>query len=67
MQVLDVISVRIQNAWFSVRDEESGQALVEYALIVSLIALVSIGVVTVLGDNIAGIFDRAASSIPGTP
>ncbi len=37
----------------------------EYALIVSLIALVAIGAVTLLGDNIKGIFEDAASSIPG--
>ena len=63
--LIDVIAARIQNAWFAARDEESGQALVEYALIVSLIALVAIGAVTLLGDNIKGIFEDAASSIPG--
>jgi Flp pilus assembly pilin Flp len=31
---------------------EEGQALVEYALILSLIAVVSIGVLTLLGGNI---------------
>jgi len=65
MHLIDVIAARIQNAWFAARDEESGQALVEYALIVSLIALVAIGAVTLLGDNIKGIFNDAASSIPG--
>jgi membrane protein len=39
MQVLDSMFVRAQNAWFAFRDEESGQTLVEYALIISLVAL----------------------------
>lgn len=34
---------------------EDGQALVEYALIISLIAVVCIGVLTVLGHNVSGI------------
>ena len=42
MQVFDSIFVRAQNAWFAFRDEESGQTLVEYALIISLVALACI-------------------------
>ena len=44
------------------RDEE-GQGLAEYALILALIAIVVIGVVTVLGNNISGIISRIGSSI----
>ena len=35
MRFFQEIAVRTQNAWFSLRDEESGQTLVEYALIVA--------------------------------
>jgi Flp pilus assembly pilin Flp len=43
---LNAAVVRAQNAWFRVRDDESGQTLVEYALI---IAIVSLGAVLALG------------------
>ena len=44
-------------------DREEGQGLAEYALILALIAIVVIGVVTVLGNNISGIISRIGSSI----
>ena len=42
----NAVVVRAQNVWFRARDEESGQTLVEYALI---IAIVSLGAVLALG------------------
>jgi pilus assembly protein Flp/PilA len=39
------------------RDREEGQALVEYALLLALIAVVSIGVLTTLGVKVSGIFN----------
>jgi pilus assembly protein Flp/PilA len=42
---------------------EDGQALVEYALILSLIAIVAIGVLTVLGQNVSSILDKIAKGI----
>ena len=39
--------------WFaSLRDREEGQALVEYALILALIAVVSIAALTALGTSV---------------
>jgi pilus assembly protein Flp/PilA len=38
------------------RDDE-GQGLVEYALLLSLIAVVSIGAITTLGDKVKKVFD----------
>lgn len=43
--------------------EAEGQALVEYALIVSLIAIVCVGVLTVLGHNVSSIFHGMASQL----
>ena len=37
----------------SVREREEGQALVEYALILSLVSIISIGVLTALGTGIS--------------
>jgi pilus assembly protein Flp/PilA len=60
------VYIRLMNA----RDEEEGQTLVEYALI---IALVSIGLILALGamrTALSGVFGRitsALSSLPSTP
>jgi pilus assembly protein Flp/PilA len=43
--------------------EDEGQALVEYALILALIAVVSIGVLTVLGQNVSTILDSIGTAI----
>ena len=46
--------------------EEEGQTLVEYGLLISLIALVVIGVLTLLGGKIKNTFNTAASSMNTT-
>jgi pilus assembly protein Flp/PilA len=43
--------------------EEEGQTLVEYGLLVSLIALVVIAVLTVLGKKTADVFNTANNSL----
>jgi len=45
------------------RREERGASVVEYALLVSLIAVVCLAAVTVLGLNVFQLFDRSGSSI----
>ena len=45
-----------------IRSEE-GQALVEYALIISLIAVVAIGMLTLTGNNINGILNSIANAL----
>jgi len=47
------------------RDEE-GQGMVEYGLIIGLIAVVVIAALTVLGPQIAGMFENVANSLPTT-
>jgi pilus assembly protein Flp/PilA len=42
---------------------EEGQALVEYALIVSLIAIVAILMVTLAGEKVSTIFSEIASGL----
>ncbi|MCU1353312.1 MAG: Flp/Fap pilin component [Acidimicrobiales bacterium] len=44
-------------------DDERGASLVEYALLVALIAVVCIAAVTLLGRNASGKFDKVGSSI----
>jgi pilus assembly protein Flp/PilA len=46
----------------SARDE-SGQALVEYGLLVGLIAAVCVAVITLLGTDIANFFSSIANAL----
>ena len=45
------------------RDREEGQALVEYALLLALIAIVSIAVLTVLGTKVSHIFSKISTKL----
>lgn len=40
------------------KNEESGQGMVEYGLIIGLIAVVIIGAIAILGPKITGLFDN---------
>ena len=42
---------------------EDGQALVEYALILSLIAVVCIGALTLLGGNVNNVLNQIANAV----
>ncbi len=48
---------------FSLIRKEEGQDLAEYALLISLIALVAIAGVTLLGNQIAAVFNAIAAAI----
>jgi pilus assembly protein Flp/PilA len=52
----------ISNLIAMIRDEE-GATMVEYGLLVALIALVAITGVTLLGTNLNSLFNNVASSI----
>jgi len=43
--------------------DESGQDLLEYALLVALIALVAVGAVTAAGTQVSAIFNQIAAAI----
>ena len=48
-------------SWLS--NEESGQGLVEYALILALIAIIVIAALTLLGNNVNNKFDRVNNAL----
>lgn len=48
----------------TVKDDETGQGLVEYALILVLIAVVTIAALTALGTNLIGLFNDIAGLLP---
>ena len=45
--------------------DESGATAIEYGLIAALIAVVIIGAVTLLGENITAAFEEVAGAIGG--
>jgi pilus assembly protein Flp/PilA len=59
-QMIQTLAARIQLAKMRAED---GQALVEYALIISLIAVVAIGMLTLTGNNINGILNSIANAL----
>lgn len=42
---------------------EEGQVLIEYALILALVALLTIGVLQALGQNVSGVLNRVSTSL----
>jgi pilus assembly protein Flp/PilA len=46
--------------------KEEGQGLVEYALILVLIAIVVIGILTVLGNQVSNVFSQINSGLEGS-
>ena len=47
--------------------DQSGQGMVEYGLIIALIAVVVIGVVTLMGGQLQAIFGQILEALGGTP
>jgi pilus assembly protein Flp/PilA len=46
--------------------KEEGQGLVEYALILALIAIVVIGVLQVIGQRASATFNRVGTTLPSS-
>ena len=67
LDAMNAVAVRLQNAWFHVREEERGQGLVEYALIIAIVSLGAIAALTFLKDSITGLFSKAGSSVNNVP
>jgi pilus assembly protein Flp/PilA len=63
MNIFDPIFVRAQNAWFAARDEESGQTLVEYALIIAIIALGALVALGFLSGKINDLFNKTGNTL----
>ena len=51
--------------WFV--QEESGQGLVEYGLIIALVAIVLIGALNALGTGLDGIFKQITAGLKAKP
>lgn len=53
----------MKTAFLAPLREEDGQALVEYALVLSLVALVAVGAVTLLGVNVTNALNTIAAGL----
>ena len=56
MKRVKLIPMRMYLAWQDLRDDQSGQAMVEYALILALVSVAAVGVLTLLGGSVKSIF-----------
>jgi Flp pilus assembly pilin Flp len=68
--MMDVILwsiVQGQNGWARFRDEERAQGLVEYALIIAVVALGVLLAIVFLRDRIGDLFRKAGSELSTQP
>jgi pilus assembly protein Flp/PilA len=56
MERAKLYPIRMYLALKALRDDESGQAMVEYALILALVSVTAITVLGLIGGNISSIF-----------
>lgn len=55
--------INLQLMFARAMDEEEGQGLTEYALILALIAVVAIAALTLLGGKVTSVLSSAANSL----
>ena len=63
MDTLRSLSVRVVLALRSLRGREEGQAMVEYALILFLVSVVSIAILTTLGHSVSSIYSKVNADL----
>jgi Flp pilus assembly pilin Flp len=56
METLKLFPMRMYLAAKALRDREDGQAMVEYALILSMVSVGAIAILSTLGGNVSSIF-----------
>jgi Flp pilus assembly pilin Flp len=61
--MVDMLRTLPMRAYLALRDREEGQAMVEYALLLFLVAIVSIVVLTVTGKRVSSLFNEIAKDI----
>jgi pilus assembly protein Flp/PilA len=58
MERAKLIPIRMYLAFKELRDGESGQAMVEYALILALVSVAAVGILSTLGGSVSSIFSE---------
>lgn len=64
---MTVLWVGAQNALWRLRHDEEGQTLIEYALIVSLIGVVTVGALVYLQGKIGSLFSDVGNELDKVP
>jgi pilus assembly protein Flp/PilA len=57
----------MKDLWTRFVDDESGQGLVEYVLIIALVAIGLVGIMLVFRNSIGNIFSTSATTLNGAP
>jgi pilus assembly protein Flp/PilA len=57
----------MKSLWNAFWSDESGQGLVEYALIIALVAVGLIAILLVLRNSIGNVFNNAATQLNNAP
>ena len=63
MERVKLIPIRMYLALKALREEESGQAMVEYALILALVSVAAVGILSILGGSVSSIFNKINSDL----
>ena len=58
MDTVKLFPIQIYLAARALRDREEGQAMVEYALILSMVSVGAITVLALIGTNVSNIFNQ---------
>jgi pilus assembly protein Flp/PilA len=58
VEIAKLIPMRVYLAFQDLRNGESGQAMVEYALILALVSVAAVAVLTLLGGSVSSIFSE---------
>jgi pilus assembly protein Flp/PilA len=61
-----VLNLMLQYLDAILGEKEEGQGLVEYALIIVLVSVVSIAVLGAMGESVAAVFTNANTALAGT-
>jgi pilus assembly protein Flp/PilA len=57
----------MKDLWTRFVDDESGQGLVEYVLIIALVAIGLVAIMLVFRNSIGNIFKTSANTLDGAP
>lgn len=57
------LQMKLEELFHSFQEDEEGQTMVEYALILALVSIAAIAVLTPLGTAIANVFTSVTSSL----
>ena len=63
VDLINAAVVRAQNTWYRMRHDEEGQTLVEYGLIIAIIALGAVVALTFLSSKINDLFSKTGKQL----